>query len=390
MDFKLDERHLMLQQAVRRFAKKEVAPQAQSIERDHLFPTELYQQVAKLGWLCTAIPAQYGGGGLDLMGDYIVAEELATQLPGFAMDCMVHSGVIAYKVLWKMGTEDQRQRYLPPACRGEFIGAIVMTEPDAGSDLRGIKTTAVPDGDDFILNGTKTFITNFGAPLPSVGVVLTKLQNGDKPTFAAFLVEKEMTGVSVSPPIEMCGMKSSSQNEISFDNVRVPRTNLIGNEGDGLRVVLSATDVDRILCCSLSTGIARGAYQLALAYAQKRRAFGQPIAQFQAVQMMLARMAMDIRAAKLLGYYAAQREAANVPCSADTAMAKLFATTMAQQVTEHAMHIYGGHGYAVESGVERFYRDNIAVVLGGGATEILHMVVARGTLGGGLDESLDL
>ncbi|MCH8813586.1 MAG: acyl-CoA dehydrogenase family protein [Chloroflexi bacterium] len=390
MEFNLSEEHRLLQRSVRDFARREVAPHAQEIERNGEFPLDLFRAVTKLGWLGAAIPTEYGGGGLDLLADFIIAEELATALPGFAMDCMVHSGVIGYKVIYRMGTDDQRKEYLPRFTRGEVIGAIVMTEPDAGSDVRGVKTTAAVDGDDYVLNGRKTLITNFGAPLPSVGMVLAGMSNGDGDRkYSAFLVEKDTPGISVSDPIEMSGMKSSYQNEVTFDDVHIPKGALLGKEGDGLKMALASIDVDRILCCALSTGIARGAYERAQAYSRQREAFGQPIGDFQAVQIMLAEMATKITASKLLGYYATSLEVAGQRCTSEAAMAKLFATTMAQYVTEHAMHIHGGWGYTVEVGVERFYRDNMAVVLGGGAAEILQLAIGKASAAGALG-SLDI
>lgn len=381
IDYPLSVEHKMIRDSIREFVKKEIAPNATEIDEKGEFPLDIFKSMGELGYIGAAIPTEYGGSGMDLMAVYLIVEEIATALPSLAMDYMVTAGVIAHHSIYKLGTDVQKRKYLPKLASGEMIGAIGMTEPDAGSDVANIQTRAVKKNGHYILNGSKTLITNFGAPLPSVGVFIT-VTDSDRGTkgMSSFLVEKDFPGVAVSKELDTCGMRSSSQTEITIDNCPVPGENLLVEEGKGMMVSLSGIDVDRILCCALSTGIARGAYERAVNYARKRVAFGQPIINFQTVQLMLSKMATYIHASRLLGYHATWVYQQGKRCTVEAAMAKRVASHHAQEATIWSMHILGGYGYCRENEVERFFRDNMGVEIGGGAAEILEVLIGRNVI----------
>lgn len=382
-EYQLSNEHTMLRETIREFVKNEITPYAREIDEKAEFPFDIFKKMAELGFLGAAIPSEYGGADMDLMAVYLVVEEIATALPSLAMDYMVTAGVIAYHSIYKLGSEIQKKKYLSPLVKGEMIGAIGMTEPDAGSDVANMRTRAVKDENgNYILMGTKTLITNFGAPLPSVGVfiALTDPEGGTK-GMSSFLVEKDFPGVIVSKELETCGMRSSSQTEIILEDCLVPGENLLAGEGKGMMVSLSGIDVDRILCCALSTGIARGAYERSVKYAYERSAFGQPIIDFQGVQLMLSKMATYIHASRLLGYHAIGVYEQDKRCTIEAAMAKRVASLHAQDAAIWAMHILGGYGYCNEYEVERFFRDNMGVEIGGGAAEILEVLIGKTVIG---------
>ena len=382
LEYPLRDEHKMLRDTIRDFVKNEIAPSARDLDEKAEFPLEIFKKMAEVGFVGAAIPTEYGGSGMDLMAVYLVVEELATVLPSLAMDYMVTAGVIAYGSIYKLGTDVQRKKYLEKLVSGEMIGAIGMTEPNAGSDVANMKTRAVKgENDTYLLNGAKTLITNFGGPLPSVGVFITVTDpNRGTKGMTSFLVEKDFPGVTVSKEIETCGMRSSSQAEISFEDCPVPAENLMVGEGRGMMVSLSGIDVDRILCCALSTGIARGAYERALKYAHERVVFGQHVVDFQSVQLMLSKMATYIHASRLLGHHAVMVYEQGKRCTLEAAMAKRLASHHAQDATMWAMHILGGYGYCREYEVERFFRDNMGVEIGGGAADILEVVIARSVI----------
>ena len=379
IEYDLSDEHKMLSDTVRDFVKNEITPYAREIDEKAQFPLSIFKKMADLGFIGAAIPPEYGGAGMGLMGVYLVVEEISTALPSLGMDYMVTAGVIAYHSIYKLGSDLQKKKYLPGLISGEMIGAIGMTEPNAGSDVANMTTRAKKnENGDYILNGSKTLITNFGAPLPSVGVFITVTDaDSRKGGMTSFLVEKDFPGVTVSKELETCGMRSSSQAEISLEDCVAPAENLLVAEGKGMMVSLSGIDVDRILCCALSTGIARGAYERAVRYARERIAFGQPIINFQAVQLMLSKMATYIHASRLLGHHAVWVYEQGKRCTVEAAMAKRVASHHAQDAAVWAMHILGGYGYCREYEVERFFRDNMGVEIGGGAAEILEVLIGR-------------
>ena len=381
MDYQLNDEHKMVIENIRDFVKNEIEPCAREIDEKAKFPLDIFKKMASLGFLGAAIPDEYGGSGMDLMAVYLVVEEIATVLPSLAMDYMVTAGVIAHHSIYKLASEAQRKKYLPKLASGEMIGAVGMTEPNAGSDVANMKTRAAKKNGFYILNGTKTLITNFGAPLPSVGafIAVTDAARGAK-GMSCFLIEKIFPGIRVSKELETCGMRSSCQSEIVFEDCPVPAENLLVGEGKGMMVSLSGIDVDRILCCALSTGIARGAFERTVKYARQRVAFGEPIINFQAVQIMLSKIATYIHASRLLGHHAIWVYQQGRRCTIEAAMAKRVASHHAQEATIWAMHILGGYGYCREYEVERFFRDNMGVEIGGGAAEILELLIGRNVI----------
>ena len=382
LEYPLSDEHKMLRATIRDFVQNEIAPCAREIDEKAQFPFDIFKRMANLGFLGAAVPTEYGGSGMDLKAVYLAVEEIATALPSLAMDYMVTAGVIAHHSIYRLGNDLQRKKYLPALAKGDMIGAIGMTEPNAGSDVANMRSRAVKKDGYYLLNGTKTLITNFGAPLPSVGVFITVTDpaKGTK-GMSSFLVEKGFPGVRVSRDLDTCGMRSSSQTEIVLEDCRVPVENLLVGEGEGMMVSLSGIDVDRILCCALSTGIARGAYERAVRYAHERVAFGQPIVNFQSVHLMLSKMATYIHASRLLGHHAVWVYQERKRCTVEAAMAKRVASHHAQDATIWAMHILGGYGYCREYEVERFFRDNMGVEIGGGAAEILEMLIGRNVIG---------
>lgn len=378
MDFELSKEHRLLRDTIRDFASAELAPLTDELDRTGDFPLAVFRRLGELGYLGTAIPEEYGGAGLDVLGVVLMVEELARVSPAFAMDVMVHAGAIAYGGILGQGSEAQRKKYLPPMCRGELIGAILQTEPNAGSDVAAMRTRAVDAGDAYRVSGTKTFITNFGAPLPALGCLLAVAEPGrGSKGMVDLIVEKSMPGVSITTIWDKCGMRSSQTAEVVFEDVVVPKDNVLGEIGHGMRVALRIIDYDRLLCIPLAVGLAQGAFDLALRYAQQRQAFGQPIAQLQAIQMKLADMATHIAMARLGGYWAAWTEMQGEPFTSQVAMAKLFASRMATEATMAAMQVHGGYGFMREFQVERYFRDVKAIELGGGSNEILQLVIAR-------------
>lgn len=381
MDYLYSSEHKMLIENIRNFVKKEIAPQAREIDEKAQFPIEIFKKMAELGFLGAAIPSEYGGSGMDLMAVYLIVEELATTLPSLAMDYMVTAGVIGHHSIYKLGNKLQREKYLPKLASGEMIGAICMTEPDAGSDVANMRTKAIREKDSYIINGSKTLITNFGGPLPSVGVLIAVSDPEKGPKgMSSFLIEKNFPGVKVSKELETCGMRSSSQTEIVFEDCLVPLENLLQDEGKGMMVSLSGIDVDRILCCALSTGIAKGAFKRAVKYAHERIAFNEPIINFPAVQTMLSKIATYIHASRLLGRHAVDIYEQGKRCTLEAAMAKRVASHHAQEATIWCMHILGGYGYCREYEVERFFRDNMGVEIGGGAAEVLESLIGRNVI----------
>ena len=384
MNFELSKEHQLLRATIRDFARAELAPIADEVDRSGRFPTEAFRKLGALGYLGAAIPEEYGGANLDVLGVVLMVEELARVCPAFAMDVMVHAGAIAYGGIFRQGTDAQRRKYLPSMCRGELIGAILQTEPNAGSDVSAMRTRAVEAGDVFRVTGTKTFITNFGAPLPAVGCLLAVTEPGrGSKGMTDFIVEKSMPGVSIGAIWDKCGMRASQTTEVVFDDAPVPRENVLGEPGRGMRAALRIIDYDRLMCIPLAVGLAQGAFDLALRYAQERQAFGQPIASLQAIQMKLADMATHIAMARLGAYWAAWTEMQGEPFTNQVAMAKLFASRIATEATMAAMQVHGGYGFMREYQVERFFRDVKAIELGGGSNEILQLVIARGLLRAG-------
>ena len=375
MDFELSEEHKMFQEAIRNFAEKEIAPLVEEAEKTATFPLQLFPQMGKLGYLCVRYPAKYGGAEIGKVGDCISVEEVAYQSVGICAGIMVQSG-IGTTAVYAYGSEDQKQKYLIPAIKGEKIAAFGLTEPNAGSDAAAIETTATKKNGKYILNGTKIFITNGNICDFVLAAAYTDKSKGARAGVSLFIVEKDTPGFNRAKLHKFCG-RSGETGELSFEDCAIPEENLIGEEGKGFPYLMESLMGGRISHASRSLGLARAAYDASIKYAQERVQFGQPIAKFQANSFKLARMAMDIEAARWLIFHAAWLYDQNKPHVKEAATAKLFASEVAISVTTEAMQIHGGYGLTEGSVVQRYFRDSRMSTITEGTSEIQQLVISR-------------
>lgn len=375
MDLKLTEEQKMIKEMVKNFAEKEVAPIAEKLDEGEIFPQENVRRMAELGLLGMIIPQEYGGAGLDVVSYTIAIEEIARYCASTAVIMSVNNSLVC-EPIYKYGTEEQKKKYLIPLARGEKLGCFSLSEPGTGSDAAAQKTVAVKKGNEWILNGTKNFITN--GPQADVAIVfaMTDKSKGHR-GISTFIVEKDSPGYSVGKIEKKLGIRGSSTSQILLEDCRVPQENLLGNEGDGFKIAMTTLDGGRIGIASQALGIARGAYEDALAYAKQREAFGQPIANFQGIQWMLADMAVRIDAARLLIWRAALMKQNGERYTKEAAMAKLFASETAMWTVTKAVQIHGGYGYIKDYRVERFFRDAKITEIYEGTSEIQRNVIAR-------------
>jgi len=375
VNLELTDDQSMIRDAVRDFARGVVAPCADEIDRHNQFPADLVRQAAELDLLGIVVPAEYGGAGLDHLCFALFVEEIAAVSGTLAVILDVHTSVGTEPILY-FGSEAQKQKYLPPMARGEKLGAFALTEPDAGSDAASLKASAVRHNGGFVLNGVKTFITNMG--VADVYIVMARL--GDAPGvrgISAFIVEKGMPGLGFGEPMHKMGLRGSPTGELILEDVQVPSENLLGQEGDGFKIAMQALDSGRIGISAQAVGLARGALDTAVAYAQQRRQFGKPISNFEGIQFMVADMATAIDAARLMTWEAAGACDRGEPFTHLAAMAKLMSTDTAMQVTTDAVQILGGYGYIKEFPVERYMRDAKATQIYEGTNQIQRVVIAR-------------
>jgi alkylation response protein AidB-like acyl-CoA dehydrogenase len=379
MDFRLTDEQTQIQEMVRDFALTEIKPHLAEWDEAQHFPVDTFKRAGSLGMLGVTIPEEYGGTGLSYI-DYIhVVEELAVIDSGFALSVAAHNSLCTGHI-YLGGNEEQKKKWLPKLTSGEWIGAWGLTEPSSGSDASGMHTTAVKDGDDWVINGTKNFITN--ATYADIAVVLTVTDRNDsKRGVTAFAVEMDRPGIRPGKKENKLGMRVSDTAELVMEDCRVPSSNILGQIGYGFIDAMKVLDGGRISIGALSVGIARGAYEAARDYAKQRRAFGKAIAEFQAIQFMLADMATEIDAARLLCYRAAAIKDAGEKVTQASAMAKLYASEVAVRATEKGVQIFGGYGYIKEFPAEKFYRDVKLCTIGEGTSEIQRMVIARNLLG---------
>lgn len=381
MNFELSEDQVMIRDAVRQFARNEVAPRAEEIDRSGMFPRHLVQQAAKMDLMGIVIPERYGGAGLDHVCFAIFIEEIAAVSGSLAVILDVHTSVGTEPILF-FGTEEQKERFLPPLARGEQLAAFALTEPEAGSDAGGLKTTAVRDNGGWRLTGTKTFITNVGEA--DVYIVMARSNaNPGARGISAFIVESGAPGLRFGEPMLKMGLHGSATGELVLDDVRVPEQNLLGDEGGGFRVAMMALDSGRIGISAQAVGLARGALDSAVAYARERKQFGQTLSRFEGIQFMVADMATAVDAARLMTWEAAAACDRGEPFTGLASMAKLFATDTAMQVTTDALQIYGGYGYIKEFPLERYMRDAKATQIYEGTNQIQRVVIARELLKSG-------
>lgn len=370
MDFDLPEEHRMLQETVRDFVAKEVAPRARHVDETGEFPWQTLKAMGKLGLLGLTVPEAYGGGGADYLSAALMLAEVAKGCGSTGLIVAAHLG-LACGPLALFGSEAQKRRWLAPLAQGKMLGCLGLTEPGAGCDLRGIRTTAVRDGADWVLNGGKMWLTN-GA---EAGVAILLVRTGDK--FSHFLVPTDTPGMSFGPPERKMGLHGSHTYALSLEDVRVPAENLLGAEGRGLAQTLQVLDGGRIGIASLSLGLAEAAFDASCAYAKTRHTFGQPLIEHQAIGFMLADMAAQIEASRWLIYRAAWLRDQGRPHAKEASIAKLVATEMAERVARDAIQIHGGYGYSSEYPVERIYRDARLMTIGEGTSEMQRMIIAR-------------
>jgi butyryl-CoA dehydrogenase len=375
MDFQLTQEQKMVQEMVRGFAEKEVRSVASEMDRRGEFPHELVKKLADLGLMGAFIASKYGGSGMDLVSYVLAMEEISKAWASLGVIMTVNNSLVC-EPIDRFGTEAQKQRYLVPLARGEKLGCYALTEPGAGSDAGSIKTHAQKDKGGYTLNGTKIFITNGQQADIAIVYAVTAPERG-KHGISAFLVEKSMPGFTVGKLEDKMGLRSSDTAELIFQDCRVPAENLLGVENEGFRVALSTLDGGRIGIASQSLGIAQACLEEATRYAKERHQFGRPIGEFEAIRFMLADMAMEIQAARLLTYRAAHLRQKGQKVTLQAAQAKLLASEMANRVAYQAVQIFGGYGYIKEFPVERYYRDARITTLYEGTSEIQRLVIAR-------------
>ncbi|MBE5090359.1 acyl-CoA dehydrogenase AcdA [Bacillus bombysepticus] len=375
MHFKLSEEHEMIRKMVRDFAKNEVAPTAAERDEEERFDRELFDQMADLGLTGIPWPEEYGGIGSDYLAYVIAIEELSRVCASTGVTLSAHTSLAGWPI-FKFGTEEQKQKFLRPMAEGKKIGAYGLTEPGSGSDAGGMKTIAKRDGDHYILNGSKIFITNGGIADIYVVFALTDPESKQRGT-SAFIVESDTPGFSVGKKESKLGIRSSPTTEIMFEDCRIPVENLLGGEGQGFKVAMQTLDGGRNGIAAQAVGIAQGALDASVEYARERHQFGKPIAAQQGIGFKLADMATDVEAARLLTYQAAWLESEGLPYGKESAMSKVFAGDAAMKVTTEAVQVFGGYGYTKDYPVERYMRDAKITQIYEGTQEIQRLVISR-------------
>ncbi len=379
MDFALSPQHEEIRRSVRDFAEREIAPIADEMERKAEFPHEVIRKAAALGFLGVPFPEEVGGTGLDSLAYAITVEELSRVSGSVGIIVSAHTS-LGCNPIFMAGTAEQKEHYLRPLASGATLGAYGLTEAGAGSDSRGTRTRARRDGDAWVLNGSKRFITNAGVAGTYIVTAVTD-ESPDTGRISAFIVEADAPGFSIGRLEEKMGLHASQTGELLFDDCRIPAGNLLGEEGNGDKLFLKTLDGGRIGIGAMALGIAQAAFEAATAYAIQREQFGRPIGSFQGVAFKIADMATQIDAARLMVYRAAWLKDQARPYSNEAAMAKLFASEVARQVTNDAVQVHGGYGYITEYRVERYLRDAKLTELGEGTSEIQRLVIARNLLG---------
>ncbi|HKV42957.1 MAG TPA: acyl-CoA dehydrogenase family protein [Blastocatellia bacterium] len=380
MTYAFTEEDQLILATVTRFLEREVVPVASEMEHDNQYPSQLVERMKELGLFGANVPEAYGGQDLSYTVYARIFEEIARVWMGLAGIVGTHS--VMCDVLARFGTEEQKQRFLPGLVKGEPRGGICLSEPDAGTDLQAIRTTAARRGDDYLINGSKMWVTN-GRHGTAFLLLAKTDKNADPPHsgMSAFVIEKGGPGLTVSRDIDKLGYKSVETCEVLFEDFRVPAANLIGGrEGQGFKQVMTGLESERINVAARGLGVARAAFDEAIRYSQQRKTFGKPICEHQLIQAKLADMATKIEASRLLVYAAAEKKDRGERCDLEAGMAKLFATEAAQECSLEAMRIMGGNGYAKDFPVERFYRDAPLLIIGGGTNELQRLVIARGLL----------
>jgi alkylation response protein AidB-like acyl-CoA dehydrogenase len=374
VDLEFTEEQKMFQQAMKDFAEKDVAPLVDEAEEKETFPEELFPKMGKLGYLCPGYPSEYGGGDLGKVGDCIMIEEMAKVCSGIAAAIMVQSGLTTFAIL-KYGTDEQKNKWLVPAIAGEKIAAYGLTESNAGSEASNIETTARKEGDFYIVNGSKIYITN-GPICDYVTLAVATDKSKGSRGISTLIVEKGTPGFTTLP-MKKVGHHSTSTGELAFEDCKVPVENLIGEEGRGYKYMLDALNSARISHSARSLGLAQACYEASLNYAKERVQFGQPIGKFQSIAFKITRMAIEIEAARALLYRVAWLYDSGHDCRVESPMTKVMSSEVAIKAAEEAMRIHAGAGYLSESVVQRYFRDAILYHTTEGSTEIQQLIIAR-------------
>ena len=374
MDFDFSQEQKMIREMVRKFVEREVKPKIEEYERAEMFPMPLVKKAAKLGLLGIIIPEKYGGAGADTISYCIMEEEIAKISAGLGLIMSANNSLSCTPIL-NHGTGEQKQKYLVPLAKGDKLGCWLLIEPGAGSDVAGIKATARLEGNQWVLNGDKIFVTNGSVADICVGVFRTGPDRHKELT--AFIIESSSPGFKVTRVEEKMGLNCSLTAQLFFDNCRIPKENMLGGEGQGFKVAMRTLNGGRVNIAAQSLGVAKGAFQEALAYAQNREQFGKKISEFQAIQFMLTEMAIEIEAAELMTYRAAWLIDRGLPFIKSASMAKAYASEMAERVASKALQIFGGSGYLKPALVERFYRDARVLQVYEGTSQIQRMIIFK-------------
>jgi len=375
MNFEINETQLMIAQGIREFAEREIRPYMMDWDESQTFPVELFKKLGKMGYMGVLVPHELGGSGLGYHEYITIIEEISKVDSSIGLSVAAHNSLCTNHIL-TFGNEEQKQKWIPKLATAEWIGAWGLTEHNTGSDAGGMATTAVKDGDFWVINGAKNFITH--AISGDVAVVIVRTgEKGDSRGMSAFVIEKGTPGFTAGKKENKLGMRASETAELIFDNCRIPDANRLGEVGEGFIQAMKVLDGGRISIGALSLGIAKGAYEAALKYAQERVQFGKPISQFQAIGFKLADMATEIEASELLLHKAAYLKNTNQPVTKIGAMAKMYASEACVKISSEAIQIHGGYGYTKAFPVEKFYRDAKLCTIGEGTTEIQKLVISR-------------
>lgn len=378
MDFQYSEEQKMISNSAKEFAEQYIRPHIMKWDESQYFPREILEKAGEMGFMGIFIPEEYGGSGLGYHEYVSIIEEISKVDPSIGLSIAAHNSLCTGHIFY-FGNEEQKKKWLPNLASGKHIGAWGLTEHNTGSDAGGMNTTAVKDGDCYLLNGSKNFITH--GKSGDVAVVIARTgEKGDSRGMSAFVVERGTTGFSGGKKEDKLGMRASETAELVFDNCRIPKENLIGNEGDGFVQSLKLLDGGRISIGALSLGISKGAYEAALKYSKERFQFGKPISSFQGISFKLSDMATEIAASELLIHKAASMKNKGQKVTVQGAMAKMFSSEACVKIANEAVQIHGGYGYIKEFPVEKFYRDSKLCTIGEGTTEIQKLVIARNIL----------